>query len=145
MPEAAARRRLEPRPRHLVLPARAAGPRRRHPPPPLRVGGFATKTAAESALGAARDLLAIAAPDDRETARRIAAANTASLRATRKLPVPARVRAAVGAGRDPAVRPPTTGEWLEEWLAGRKKLRPARRAGPATRDSRETGPPARRS
>ena len=30
----------------------------------------------------------------------------------------------VGAGRDPAVGPPTTGEWLEEWIAAKKKLRP---------------------
>ena len=27
-------------------------------------------------------------------------------------------------GHDPAVRPPSVGEWLEEWLAAKKKLRP---------------------
>ena len=46
------------------------------------------------------------------------------MRDTRTLPDPARVRKAVGAGGDPAVRPPTVGEWLEEWLAAKKKLRP---------------------
>ena len=46
------------------------------------------------------------------------------MRDTGKLPDPGRVRRQVGAGRDPAVRPPTTGEWLEEWLAAKKKLRP---------------------
>ncbi len=43
---------------------------------------------------------------------------------TSKLPDPGRVRKAVGGGHDPAVRPPTTGEWLEEWLAAKKNLRP---------------------
>ena len=46
------------------------------------------------------------------------------MRDTGKLPDPGRVRKAVGAGHDPAVKPPTTGEWLEEWLAAKKKLRP---------------------
>jgi len=104
----------------LELPPRPDGTRR----PPLRQGGFATKAAAETDLAAARDLLAIAAHGDPGTTARIADAITASLRQTRRLPDPARVRAAVGAGRDPAVKPPTVGEWLEEWLAGRKKLRP---------------------
>jgi Phage integrase, N-terminal SAM-like domain len=40
------------------------------------------------------------------------------------LPDPARVRRQVGAGDDPAVRPPAVGEWLEEWLTAKKKLRP---------------------
>ena len=69
----------------LELPARADGTRR----PPPRAGGFATRTAAETDLGAARDLLAIAAPGDQETARRIASAITASLRKIRRLPDPA--------------------------------------------------------
>ncbi|HCU94543.1 MAG TPA: hypothetical protein DHU96_18225, partial [Actinobacteria bacterium] len=33
------------------------------------------------------------------------------------------VRKAVGGGHDRSVRPPTVGEWLEEWLAAKKKLR----------------------
>jgi len=104
----------------LELPPRADGTRR----PPLRRGGFATDTSAKAELGRARELLAIAPPGDPATAVRIADAITAAMRATGSLPDPARIRRQVGAGRDPAVGPPTTGEWLEEWIAGKKKLRP---------------------
>ena len=104
----------------IELPPRADGTRR----PPLRHGGFATDTAAKADLDLARELLAIAPADDPGTAVRIADAITAAMRDTGKLPDPRRVRRQVGAGRDPAVRPPTTGEWLEEWLAAKKKLRP---------------------
>ena len=55
---------------------------------------------------------------------RIADAITKSVRETRQLPDPARVRKAVGGGHDPAIRPPAVGEWLEEWLAAKKNLRP---------------------
>jgi integrase len=103
----------------LELPPRADGRRR----PPLRRGGFDTQTSAEAELRQARELLAIAAPGDTETAIRIADAITASVRDTRQLPDPARVRKAVGGGHDPAVRPPALGEWLEQWLAAKKKLR----------------------
>jgi integrase len=103
----------------LELPPRADGTRR----PPLRRGGFTAQAGAEKELGQARELLAIAAPADTETAIRIADAITASVRDTRALPDPARVRKAAGGGHDPAVRPPATGEWLEEWLAAKKKLR----------------------
>jgi len=104
----------------LELPPRADGRRR----PPLRRGGFDSQTGAEVELRQACELLAIAAPGDTETAVRIADAITQSVRDTRQLPDPARVRKAVGGGHDPAVRPPTLGEWLEEWLAAKKNLRP---------------------
>src|SRR5258708_35531866 len=105
----------------IELPPRADGTRR----PPLRHGGFATDTAAKAELDLARELLAIAAPGDLPTAIRIADAITAAMRATRTLPDPDRVRKQVGAGDDPAVRPPTMGDWLEQWLTAKKKLRPA--------------------
>jgi integrase len=104
----------------LELPPRADGTRR----PPLRHGGFATKDDAGTEMGRARELLGVADPGDTQTASRIADAITAAIRATGELPDPARVRRAVGGGRDPAAKPPTVGEWLEEWLAGKKKLRP---------------------
>ena len=66
----------------LELPPRPDGTRRT----PLRRGGFATQTGAEQELGQARDLLAIPAPGDTQTAIRIADAITASIRATRALP-----------------------------------------------------------
>jgi hypothetical protein len=87
----------------LELPPRADGTRR----PPLRRGGFGTQTDAELELRQARELLAIAAPGDTETAIRIADAIVTSVRGTRKLPDPARVRKAVGGGHDPSARPPS--------------------------------------
>jgi len=104
----------------LELPPHADGARRA----PLRKGGFDTKTSAESELGQARELLAIAPPDDPQTAIRIADAITAAMRDNGELPDPIRVRKAVGGGHDPAVKPPATGEWLEQWLAAKKGLRP---------------------
>jgi integrase len=104
----------------LELPPRAGGGRR----VPLRRGGFDNQAGAEQELRQARELLAIAAPGDTETAIRIADAITRSVRETRQLPDATRVRKAVGGGHDPAVRPPTVGEWLEEWLAAKKNLRP---------------------
>ena len=104
----------------LELPPRADGARRA----PLRRGGFDTQADADQELGQARELLAIAAPGDTETAIRIADAITKSVRETRQLPDPGRVRKAVGGGHDPSVRPPAVGEWLGEWLAAKKGLRP---------------------
>jgi integrase len=104
----------------LELPPHADGTRR----PPLRRGGFTTKDSAGTELDQARDLLAIATPGDTETAIRIADAITASMRDTRTLPDPEQVRTAVAGGRHPAVKPPAVGDWLEEWLAAKKKLRP---------------------
>jgi integrase len=104
----------------IELPPRADGTRR----PPLRHGGFASDATAKAELDLARELLAIAPRGDLGTAVRIAEAITAAMRDTGRLPDPERVRKQVGAGHDPAVRPPTVGEWLEEWLAAKKKLRP---------------------
>ena len=104
----------------LELPPHGDGTRR----PPPRHGGFATQARAQAELGLARELLAIAPPGDPGAAIRIADAITATFRATRTLPDPDRVRKQIGGGNDPALRPPTVGEWLEGWLAAKKKLRP---------------------
>ncbi len=112
----------------LELPPRADGTRR----PPLRRGGFATQKQASLELAQAHELLAIAVPGDTETATRIADAITRSTRSTRILPDPALVRRLVGGGHDPAVRPPTVGEWLTEWLAAKKNLRAGTVRGYAT-------------
>jgi integrase len=105
----------------VELPPRADGARR----PPLRHGGFPDQAGAQAELDAARELLAIAPPGDPRAATRIADAITAAMRGAGQLPGPARVRRAVGGGHDPAVGPPAVGEWLEEWLAGKKRLRRA--------------------
>lgn len=105
----------------LELPPRAGGTRRN----PLRRGGFGTQADAEREMGQARELLAIAAPGDTETAIRIADAIIKSVRETAQLPDPARVRKAVGGGHDPAVRPPTVGNTIGRGCPGRDP-RPAR-------------------
>ena len=112
----------------LELPPHADGSRRN----PLRRGGFATQAEAEQEMDQARELLAIAVPGDTETAIRIADAIAKSVQETRTLPDPARVRKAVGGGHDPATRPPTVGEWLQEWLTAKKKLRPGTARGYAS-------------
>ena len=61
--------------------------------------------------------------DDLETRIRIADAIQKTVRDTGHLPDPGRVRKAVGAGHDPAVLPVTVGDWLGQWLAGKKNLR----------------------
>jgi len=104
----------------IELPPRADGARR----PPLRHGGFSRQADAQTELDLARELLAIAPADDPQTAIRIADAITAAMRDSRTLPDPARVRRQVGAGDDPGVQPPATGEWLDQWLTAKKKLRP---------------------
>jgi integrase len=112
----------------LELPPHADGSRRN----PLRRGGFATQAEAEQEMDQARELLAIADPGDTETAIRIADAIAKSVQETRALPDPARVRKAVGGGHDPGARPPTVGEWLQEWLTAKKKLRPGTARGYAS-------------
>jgi len=104
----------------MELPPKADGKRRN----PLRRGGFATQDEAEGVMNQARELLAIAAEDDLRTRIKIADAITAHLKDTGQLPDPGRVRKMVRAGQDPATRPPTVGEWLDQqWLPGKKKLR----------------------
>jgi integrase len=104
----------------LELPPHPGAPRRG----PLRRGGFATQDAAQEEMDRVRELLAIAPADDPEARARIADTIMAAIRDTGLLPDPKFVRRAVGGGHDPAIRPPTTGEWLEgQWLPAKKKLR----------------------
>jgi integrase len=104
----------------LELPPHPAAGRRS----PLGRGGFASQGAAQHELGQARELLTIAPADDPEARARIGDALLAAIRDTGQLPHPRFVRRAVGGGHDPAVRPPTVGEWLEgQWLPAKKKLR----------------------
>jgi integrase len=104
----------------IELPPHADGTRRA----PLRHGSFATGTDAKEELDQARELLALTDPGDPASAVRIADAITRAMRATGRLPEPAAVRKVIAAGNDPGYQPPATGEWLEEWLAAKKGLRP---------------------
>ena len=117
LPETAARQRhLEPGHGRwyyqLELPPRADGRRRA----PLRRGGFDTQTDAEPELRQARELLAIAAPGDTETAIRIADAITTSVRDTRQLPDPAgSARRSAAATTPPSARPLSANGWRSGW------------------------------
>ncbi|MFI0351325.1 tyrosine-type recombinase/integrase [Actinomadura sp. 9N407] len=101
----------------LELPATAEGRRRT----PLRRGGFATQEAADAELEQAKELLSIAG-DDLGTRIQIADLVTATVKATKRLPVPEEVRRKVRTGQD-LDGTVTVGAYLEEWLAGRKGLR----------------------
>src|SRR6266571_4835988 len=104
----------------LELPPNLDGTRRT----PLRRGGFASQDDAGQELDQVRELLAIADPADADARAVIATAIQQAIRRTGQLPDSRYVRRATGAGLDPAVSPPTVGEWLlGEWLPAKKKLR----------------------
>jgi integrase len=103
----------------LELPPHPDGTRRT----PLRRGGFDTQDDAGGELAAARELLAIPAPDDTEGRIKIAEVICQAVRTTRQLPDPAAVRKATRLGHDPATPQATVGEWLDTWLAGKNSLR----------------------
>lgn len=105
----------------LELPPTAGGARRG----PLRRGGFTSQDAAEAEMSRVKELLAIAG-DDQETARQIADLIVTTVRQTRSLPDPQVVRRKVRVGQDLS-RQVTVGEYLEQWLAGRRGLREATR------------------
>lgn len=100
----------------LELPPTSDGKRRN----PLRRGGFASQDAAEAEMGRARELLGIA--NDADSRIAIADLMAAVVKKTKTLPDPDEVRRKIRTGRD-LDDDITVGEWLEQWLARRKKLR----------------------
>jgi integrase len=102
----------------LELPPRPDGRRRG----PLRRAGFTDQDAAGTELNQAKELLAIAG-DDQAARTEIADLIVATIKATKQLPVPEEVRRKVRTGQDLDTTV-TAGEYLQTWLAGRKKLRP---------------------
>ena len=103
----------------LELPSRPDGTRRT----PLRRGGFGSQKDAQRELDRARELLAIPPEGDQDARRRIADLITRCVKADGCLPEPGMVRRLARIGRE-LDQPPLTGEWLEEWLAAAKNLRP---------------------
>ncbi|MCP2341990.1 tyrosine-type recombinase/integrase [Actinomadura rupiterrae] len=102
----------------LEMPLKADGRRRG----PLRQGGFALLNDAIDQLDRARELLNIAG-GDRALAVQIADLIDATVKATKKLPDPELVRRKVRTGQD-LDGSITVGEYLDQWIAGRKALRP---------------------
>ncbi|MEU6036149.1 tyrosine-type recombinase/integrase [Actinomadura sp. NPDC047616] len=105
----------------LELPPNADGTRRG----PLRRGGYPSQDAADDEMNEVRELLNIAAGDT-GVAVKIADLITATVRETKKLPAAEEVRRKVRTGQDLA-RSITVGEYLDQWLAGRKALRESTR------------------
>ncbi len=100
----------------LELPPYLDGRRRN----PIRRGGFGTQDAAEAEIAKGRELLAIAVEEvDRD---RIAELMLATLKGTKALPDPEEVRRRFKTQQVLDGRL-TTGEWLELWFAGRKRIR----------------------
>lgn len=93
----------------------------------VKRGGFTTQTAATAALEHVRELLAVAETDDR-VQRRIADVVIERSRRGGTLPSVDEVRAKFGVGLDPVAPSMSVGDWLDEWLASK------RRAGTATLD-----------
>ncbi|MCP2342037.1 tyrosine-type recombinase/integrase [Actinomadura rupiterrae] len=100
------------------MPRKADGKRRG----PLRRGGFALQDEAIGQLDRARELLNIAG-DDSALAVQIADLIEATVKATEKLPDPDMVRRKVRTGQD-LDGSITVGEYLDQWITGRKSLRP---------------------
>jgi integrase len=103
----------------LELPSHPDGTRRT----PLRRGGFGSQKAAQRELDQARELLAIPPEGDQDARRRIADLITRCVKTDGCLPEPGMVRRLARTGRE-LDQPPAVEEWLEEWLAAAKNLRP---------------------
>ncbi|MGH3720552.1 MAG: tyrosine-type recombinase/integrase [Pseudonocardiaceae bacterium] len=101
----------------IELPRRDNGTRR-----PLRRGGFTTLRDAETEIDKISALIAVADPRDTTARARIGDLIEHAARTKQPLPDPENVRTQLNAGLD-LNHMPTVGEWLERWLAGRKKLR----------------------
>ncbi|MGH3869822.1 MAG: tyrosine-type recombinase/integrase [Pseudonocardiaceae bacterium] len=101
----------------IELPRREDGTRR-----PLRRGGFTTLRDADTEIDKISALIAVADPRDTTARARVGDLIEHAARTKQPLPDPENVRAQLDAGLD-LHHMPTVGEWLERWLAGRKKLR----------------------
>ncbi|EWM15304.1 tyrosine-type recombinase/integrase [Kutzneria sp. 744] len=100
----------------IELPPRADGTRR-----PLRRGGHATQRDAENTLATIHTLLALADPSDPTTLTTIADAIDDAHRAKRAWPTVAEIRRHLHTGI-PTDQLPTLADYLDQWIAGRKRL-----------------------
>jgi integrase len=93
----------------------------------LKRAGFATRREATTALGEIDALLRLAGDDDR-LRRRLGDLVVARTRHGGALPSVEEVRRRLGAGLDPLSPSATLAEWLDDWLAANRRIRPATRA-----------------
>ena len=111
--------------RHLVLPDRAPAARRRHPPRPAAQGRLRHQGPTPAPSWTWPGNCWPSPPP--ATPRPPSGSPTPSPQpcgTPARCPTPPGSARPSAAASDPAVKPPATGEWLEEWLAAKKKLRP---------------------
>ncbi|MFE0025104.1 tyrosine recombinase XerC [Amycolatopsis sp. NPDC059021] len=101
----------------VELPRREDGTRRTPP----RRGGYSTQTQAQEQLDKITVLIEVGEEHGGTTLTVVGDLIERALRAKEPLPAPDQLRARISGGT--AAEMPTVGEWLESWLAGRKKLR----------------------
>jgi integrase len=93
----------------------------------LKRAGFATRREATAALGEIDALLRLAGDDDR-LRRRLGDLVVQRSRHGGALPSVEEVRRRLGAGLDPLSPSVTLAEWLDDWLAANRRIRPTTRA-----------------
>ncbi|MCS7477495.1 tyrosine-type recombinase/integrase [Umezawaea endophytica] len=86
----------------------------------VKRGGFATQNDATAVLEHVRELIAVAAGDDR-IQRRIASTIIERSKRGGTLPSVDEVRQKYGAGLDPIAPSMTLGQWLDEWLTTKRR------------------------
>ncbi|MUN41504.1 site-specific integrase [Actinomadura litoris] len=94
----------------------------------LKRGGYQTKTKGEAALDTIRDLIKLAADDDRSR-RRIGDLIFTATKRGGALPTPTEIRRRLGVGAELAAPSTTVAEWLNEWFAGRLDLKRSTKNG----------------
>ena len=95
---------------------------------PLRRGSFESQDAAQDELDQVRALLAIPDEDDQQGLAQIAQMIEETTKRSGVLPSDAEVRRRLQGGQSFGERP-TVGEWLNEWLKTRRKIKPTTRRG----------------
>jgi integrase len=99
------------------------------PQTPLKRSGFIRRKDADAALKHIAELLAVPEPHDRRTRESIGDLIVESTRHGGRLPSVKEVRRRYGAGLDPTAVSPPTGEFLDRWVTGRRRIKETTRAG----------------
>jgi integrase len=95
----------------------------------LKRSGFARRKDAERALDQIRELLAVPKPHDHKTRAKIGDDIVGLTRRGGQLPSADDVGRRYGAKLDPTAISPPTGEFLDRWVAGRRRIKETTRVG----------------